>query len=138
MNCLDSPTQVLADAIGAAIHRDLDPVIYADRDWDAYHRGDKEATIEKSRAPRVDELHIDLFPQAWPSTALGYGGVGGQSITWAYTVIIEHRGTALVYFGAGGRLAYRLDARDPRLAARAQRCMPSARDIEAQDAQHAQ
>lgn len=62
------------------------------------------------------ELRRDLtfysFPQAWPSTALGFGGMGGQAITTAqtYVVLDNQSDDALVYFGA--RYAYTLHRRD--------------------------
>lgn len=60
-----------------------------------------------------------MFPQTWGSTALGFGGVGGQAITGAYTVIVEcHRtGNRAVYFG--GRFAYLVPAQ---LTAEQSRC----------------
>ncbi len=30
-----------------------------------------------------------VFPQTWDSTALGFGGCGGQAITEAYTTVVE-------------------------------------------------
>ena len=30
-----------------------------------------------------------VFPQTWGSTALGFGGCGGQAITEAYTTVVE-------------------------------------------------
>jgi hypothetical protein len=47
-----------------------------------------------------------MFPQTWGSTALGFGGVGGQTITSDYVCVIESglNGQFAVYFG--GRLAY--------------------------------
>jgi hypothetical protein len=47
-----------------------------------------------------------MFVQTWSSTALGFGGVGGQAITSAYVCVIESDLLAqfAVYFG--GRLAY--------------------------------
>lgn len=30
-----------------------------------------------------------VFPQTWNSTALGFGGCGGQAITEAYTTVVE-------------------------------------------------
>lgn len=33
-------------------------------------------------------LNVDIFPQTWGSTALGFGGIGGQAITTAYTTIV--------------------------------------------------
>ena len=29
-----------------------------------------------------------VFPQCWGSTALGFGGIGGSAMTWAYTTVI--------------------------------------------------
>lgn len=29
-----------------------------------------------------------MFPQAWGSTSLGFGGIGGQAMTSAYTTVI--------------------------------------------------
>lgn len=34
-------------------------------------------------------LNVDIFPQTWGSTALGFGGVGGQAITTAYTTVFH-------------------------------------------------
>ncbi len=42
-----------------------------------------------------------VFSQTWGSTALGFGGVGGQSMTSAYTTVIQNYdlGYAAVFFG---------------------------------------
>ncbi len=42
-----------------------------------------------------------VFLQTWGSTALGFGGIGGQSMTSAYTTVIESDdlGYAAVFFG---------------------------------------
>jgi hypothetical protein len=50
-----------------------------------------------------------MFAQSWGSTALGFGGIGGQAITSAYVCVIESKlvGGYAVYFG--GRLAYMID-----------------------------
>ena len=52
------------------------------------------------------------FSQAWGSTSLGFGGVGGSAITEAPTTVIalgrlEER-TVFVFFG--GRFAYKVHA----------------------------
>ncbi len=54
----------------------------------------------------VDELAFHSFPQAWGSTALGHGGVGGQTITGAQTFVVgsDWFRAKAVYFG--GRFAY--------------------------------
>lgn len=50
------------------------------------------------------ELHV--FPQIWGSTALGFGGIGGQAMTSAYTTVAvdEYSGFCGVFFGT--RMAY--------------------------------
>lgn len=69
-----------------------------------------------------------MFPQTWGSTALGFGGIGGQAITNAYTIIVEceHTGYRAVYFG-GGKLAYLV----PSMASDGQRAR-FAQDVAAQ------
>lgn len=59
------------------------------------------------RRPTPQTCEVIMFRQVWGSTALGYGGVGGQAMTNADTVIVisDLTGHAAVYFG-GGRLAY--------------------------------
>lgn len=37
---------------------------------------------------KYTEFSVDVFPQVWSSTALGFGGFGGQAITRAYTTVI--------------------------------------------------
>jgi hypothetical protein len=60
--------------------------------------------ITESR-PRPDQCEVTLFQQTWGSTALGFGGIGGQAITSADTVVVEGpQGDACVYFG--GQFAY--------------------------------
>ena len=63
-------------------------------------------TIRRQR-PSADVCEVTVFRQTWGSTALGYGGWGGQAVTNADTIIVQcdHTGYAAVYFG-GGRLAY--------------------------------
>ena len=53
------------------------------------------------------EVSIYTFPQTWGSTALGFGGMGGQMMTQAQTTIIEVNtisNYAAVFFG--GKFAY--------------------------------
>lgn len=54
-------------------------------------------------------LEVCDFDQMWGSTALGFGGFGGQAITQERTYVIEFNEypKALVYFG--GRFAYEAD-----------------------------
>lgn len=56
----------------------------------------------------LDDLHVFVFPQTWSSTALGFGGVGGQVMTTAYTIAVldMYRCNACVFFD--GTLAYQV------------------------------
>ena len=45
-----------------------------------------------------------IYPQTWPSTALGFNSVGGNMLTTAPTTAVETKGTVFVFFGE--RLAY--------------------------------
>jgi hypothetical protein len=90
---IDTPVQSLASAIGAAIHRDLTKIVSANG---------------KAIEIYPNDVEIIMFPQGWGSTALGYGGVGGQSMTTSYTVIVQYYSQYCVYFG-GSRLAYKID-----------------------------
>ena len=67
-------------------------------------------TFEERPHPEHEMFIHAMFPQMWNSTALGFGGLGGQAITSAYTTIIGsaiYRKEFAVYFN--GRFAYRVD-----------------------------
>lgn len=48
------------------------------------------------------------FPQTWGSTALGFGGIGGQAITTAQTTVIFIERCAFVFFNK--RFAYKIES----------------------------
>lgn len=94
---------------------------YQDRDWAKHDKWRATLTreemktavapadcfVEKTRKHTFYDLTVySMFPQTWSSTALGFGGIGGQAITSAYVCVIESNlvGQYAVYFG--GRLAY--------------------------------
>lgn len=55
----------------------------------------------------TNDFDVYIFEQTWGSTALGFPGFGGQSITSAYTFVLVPYSPELpcfVYFG--GRFAY--------------------------------
>ena len=52
------------------------------------------------------ELQVEVFPQTWGSTALGFGGIGGQALTQAYTTVIVDTKTKYAGVFFGERLAY--------------------------------
>ena len=39
----------------------------------------------------VPDCAVQVFPQVWGSTALGFGGIGGQALTTAYTTVVSDR-----------------------------------------------
>ena len=60
--------------------------------------------------PTLDDFELYTFEQTWGSTALGFGGVGGQAITSATTYVfipISINQKCFVYFA--GRFAYAVD-----------------------------
>jgi hypothetical protein len=104
----------LSYAVVQAVTKDLPDVV---------HGSDEKGW--KSRRPYEQEVEVYHFPQTWSSTALGFGGVGGQAFTTAYTTVVIHVRDAAVYFNGG--YAYLIadfnehlmeDIRDQNVAAR--------------------
>ena len=87
------PLNAMAMAVCRALDRDLPPLKHKRRDGS-----------EMERRPTSDEVEVYQFPQGWGSTALGFGGIGGQAMTAADTTVITSGDAAAVYFA--GRLAY--------------------------------
>ena len=52
------------------------------------------------------EFIVHVFPQIWSSTALGFGGIGGQVMTNAYTTVIYETGSGIYGVFFNERLAY--------------------------------
>ena len=52
------------------------------------------------------EFELVVFLQTWASTSLGFGGIGGQAITSAYTTVILEKYTGIYGVFFGERLAY--------------------------------
>ena len=60
--------------------------------------------------PTIDDFELYTFNQIWGSTALGFGGIGGQAMTSARTYVfvpVTCNQKCFVYFG--GRYAYTAD-----------------------------
>jgi hypothetical protein len=133
MRQLYTPIGDLAAAIAHAQYQSFTDIIYQDRNWERYRKwqtqhfdklsqeekrqlydqeritgkfmGPADCIVTKTRRPAVHEITVvGMFPQTWSSTALGFGGIGGQAITTAYTVVLECNSEYAVYFG--GRHAY--------------------------------
>lgn len=63
-----------------------------------------------NKNPEVDDFDLYTFEQTWGSTALGFGGVGGQAMTSARTYVfipMNCNQKCFVYFA--GRFAYAVD-----------------------------
>lgn len=60
--------------------------------------------------PTIDDFELYTFNQMWGSTALGFGGIGGQAMTNARTYVfvpVTCNQKCFVYFA--GRFAYQTD-----------------------------
>lgn len=106
----NSPLDDLSRALGHAEHvgfPDLQEEVTDYRSPPDVRTGKRPVKM-RTRRPYGNEIMLaSMFPQTWGSTALGFGGIGGASITTAYTVVLScPRGDFLVYFG--GRFAYRV------------------------------
>lgn len=107
--------QQISMAIASALLLDLPDVAY--RNWTP---GMKRLQVPpdeaplKRRRPREEEVEVITFPQTWGSTALGFGGMGGASITTAQTTVVSmpSASAAAVYFGCGlGYVVHNASAR---------------------------
>lgn len=97
--------------------------LYAEERQTGVHMGPADTTVEKSRKHTFYDLTVyNMFPQTWGSTALGFGGIGGQAITSAYVCVIGSNlvGDFAVYFG--GRLAYVINRPNEKFWEDAHRC----------------
>lgn len=114
MHLTDPVATIAAACYDAADFRFKD-IVYQDRDWGQYKAAkladptreldSSEFMVVKTRRPNIDDCTVvAMFPQSWSSTALGFGGLGGQAITPAYTVVVECHDEYAVYFGK--RFAY--------------------------------
>jgi hypothetical protein len=130
-----NPIETLAGCMAHAAYEAFPEYRYKDRNWEKYriwqdtvfnklsqdekkklydeerrtgvHMGPADTTVDKTRKHTFYDLTVySMFPQTWSSTALGFGGIGGQAFTSAYVCVIESNlvGGYAVYFG--GRLAY--------------------------------
>lgn len=54
------------------------------------------------------KYELTTFKQMWGSTALGFGGFGGQAMTEAYTTVVEEVGSGWVGVFFDDRLAYKI------------------------------
>jgi hypothetical protein len=107
----ENPIATLSKCVAHAVYEGFPEFEYQDRDWSmGYQPGVEPVYVTKKRKHIDYEVGVyAMFSQTWGSTALGFGGIGGQAITDSYTVVIESLQISgfCVYFG--GRFAYRID-----------------------------
>lgn len=104
------PFDSLHNAIAHATYEAYGDIEYESIDWEHKHKTGEKKMVNKTRPHSVYDLAVEaVFLQAWGSTALGFGGIGGQAITTAYTIILrsDQADGYCVYFN--GRFAYKID-----------------------------
>ncbi len=106
---MENAVQDLSNAFAHAMYEGFPLIEYEDRDWEHYSKTKQDKRITKTRRHSDRDIEVyAMFSQTWSSTALGFGGVGGQAITSAYTIVLRSHilGQYCVYFG--GRFAYHI------------------------------
>jgi len=63
-----------------------------------------------ARTTSDDWTRFEMYswPQTWPNTSCGFGGISGQAFVTRQTVIIKDLDTYDVFVYHGGRFAYRV------------------------------
>lgn len=100
---MNNPIETLSHCLAHAVYQGMPDFEYEERTW-------AKAPVIKTCKHTHHDVNVEaMFMQTWPSTSLGFGGIGGQALTDAYTVVISSRRGPwyCVYFG--GRFAYWLD-----------------------------
>jgi len=90
-----------------AVYEGFPEYEYESRDFNNPDRDVR--VVKKTRHTEYNLTVKAMFPQVWSSTAMGFGGIGGQAITTAYTTVVESDidASCCVYFG--GQFAYRIE-----------------------------
>lgn len=117
---LSSPIDAVASAVHHAALVAFPEIHYRTRDYEAmkdWTTQERYAAVKANTAPekavvrRPDVWNCEvyaMFAQTWSSTALGFGGLGGQAMTPAYTVVVVGPDRHLAVYWAG-RFAYLID-----------------------------
>lgn len=131
MNYAENPITDLADCIAHAQYKGFSDIEYETRDFEKIRAAKTaeekaravQATTPARRRPTNRDFGVySMFTQTWGSTALGHGGMGGASMTTAYTVVLEcyHTGEFLVYFG--GTWCYTVNRRSKNIGVFVEDC----------------
>jgi hypothetical protein len=117
---LSSPIDAVASAVHHAALVAFPDIHYRTRDYDAmkdWTSHERFDAVKANTAPEKDVVRrpdawqceiYAMFAQTWSSTALGFGGLGGQAMTPAYTVVVTGPSGHLAVYWAG-RFAYLID-----------------------------
>jgi len=62
-----------------------------------------------SREYLMDNFYITTWVQTWSDTSLGFGGMAGQTICSAHTIVVESPHDLIYRVYVGGRFAYQVD-----------------------------
>jgi hypothetical protein len=54
----------------------------------------------------LEHLSLRSWPQTWSDTSLGFGGIAGQAISTAQTILLEDEEKGIAHVYHGGRYAY--------------------------------
>lgn len=84
-------------------HMDIEKII-----TDAIEKYNSTAEFKVFR----DEVLWYAWPQTWPDTSCGFGGMAGQMFCTAQTVVVEFQDEKEVYVYHGGRYAYHVPVSD--------------------------
>ena len=120
------PKSIVTDLVQSLYHAlnvELSDMIIETRDLKEFHKLPKEEQQEIIKSgsypmktynarPTEGDCDVQMFVELWSSTALGFGGIGGAAMTYAYTVIIKCEATqeSLVYWN--GKFAYKIDMKN--------------------------
>lgn len=104
------PFDSLHNAIAHATYEAFGIIEYESVDWEHQHKTGEKKMVKKTRRHDVYDLAVEaVFTQTWGSTALGFGGIGGQAFTSAFTIVLRSNQESgyCVYFN--GRFAYKIE-----------------------------
>jgi len=111
MNYVENPIRDLHECLAHAQYQGFSDIKYETYDHEAMRTAKtpesrilaRELRTPAVRRPTTRDFSVfAMFAQTWGSTALGHGGMGGSSMTTAYTIVLECNYTSefLVYFGS--------------------------------------
>lgn len=55
---------------------------------------------------KESDINVQVFPQVWGSTALGFDGIGGQAFTKSHTIVLYSAHHDIAWVAFAGSFAY--------------------------------